>query len=456
MGPGQRSQEAGAKEGSRREFLRASGAAAAGSALAAMAIPPVYAAEDNTIRLALIGCGGRGSGAVANAMNAPGGPVKLWAMADLFEHRLKGACDHLGRRFGKRVEVPPERRFVGFDAYKKAIDCLRPGDIAIDGGYTAWRVVHLDYAVKKGVHFFMEKPFAVDPPAVRRLIKAGEAAEKKNLKIGAGLMCRHSKARQEMIKRIRDGAMGQIIYIRAYRMHGGRRLGRRPANANELMWQISHRTSFLWASGSLFDELNIHQIDEICWLKDSWPVSAHGVGGRAPNNNSVGQNLDTYSVEYAFADGTRATMVARYIPGCYNEFNTYVHGSKCGGHFSGPVHASNCYICKDQRISRDNVDWRAGREPYGPHQAEWNVLLEAIRNDKPHNETKRAAYSELTSIMGRAAVHMGKIITWDQAMASNFQFCANIDALDEKSPAPVKADAEGRYPVPIPGRWREI
>jgi len=109
MGPGQRSQEAGAKEGSRREFLRAGGAAAATSALAAMAIPPVYAAEDNTIRLALIGCGGRGSGAVANAMNAPGGPVKLWAMADLFEHRLKGACDHLGRRFGKRVEVPPER-----------------------------------------------------------------------------------------------------------------------------------------------------------------------------------------------------------------------------------------------------------------------------------------------------------------------------------------------------------
>jgi len=445
------------KQGSRREFLRWGGAVAAGTALTGGAMPKLYAGEDNTLRLALIGCGGRGGGAVVNAMRAPGGPVKLWAMADLFERRLTASHKNFGKKYADKTDVPPERRFVGFDAYKKAIDCLRPGDIALLTGYTAWRVVHLDYAVAKGVHVFMEKPFAADPPAVRRMIKAGEAADKKGLKIGAGVMCRHSQARQELIKRIRDGELGQILLSRAYRMHGGRGLGRRPARAtNELMWQIGRRTAFLWASGSLFDELTIHQIDEVCWIKDAWPVAAHGVGGRTAKNQSAGQNLDSYGIEYTFADGTKSAVVARYIRGCYNNFATYVHGTKCAAQFSGNVHAPTVITYKDQRMERDKIVWKAGREPCGPHQAEWNVLLDAIRNDKPHNEAKRAAYSELTQIMGRAAVHMGKIITWDQAMASNFQFCPNIDALNENSPAPVKADAQGRYPVPIPGAWTEI
>lgn len=443
-------------ESSRREFLSLGGKVAAASALAGVALPPVHAGEDNTLRLALIGCGGRGGGAAANAFNAPGGPVKLWAMADIFKHRLDSSINHLGKAYADKVDVPAERRFVGFDAYKKAMDCLRPGDIALLTGYAAWRVTQLKYAVSKGLHVFMEKPFAVDPPAVRRMLAAGEAAEKKNLKVAAGVMCRHSQARQELIARIRDGALGEIILSRAYRMHGGGRLGRRPADQNELLWQIAHRTEFLWASGSLFDELTIHQIDEVCWLKDAWPIEAHGIGGRAPGNNSVGQNLDTYAIEYTFADGTKSNVVARYVNGCHTDFATYVHGTKCAAQFSGNVHAPTVLTYKDQRMTRDNIAWRAGKEPHGPHQAQWNVLLDAVRNDKVLNETRRAAYSQLASIMGRAAVHMGKIITWDQAMASKFQFYANIDTLTESSPAPVQADAEGRYPVPIPGTWTEI
>ena len=443
---------------SRREFLDWSGKVAAGSALAGVAAARVHAAEDNTIRLALIGCGGRGSGAVGNAMSAPGGPVKLVAMADVFENRLKSSHKTLSKQFGDRVDVPPERQFVGFDGYRKAIDCLRPGDIALITSYTAFRPVHLDYAVEKGMHVFMEKPFAVDPVAVRRLIKASEAADKKNLKIAAGLMCRHSQARQELIKRIRDGRMGDIQLVRAYRMGGNHRAAPRKPDENELLWQIGRggRVSFLWISGGLFGELTIHQIDEICWIKDAWPVEAHGVGGRAADNKSVGQIFDSYSIEYTFADGTKALAVARYSSNCYNDFATYVHGTKCGAQFSGNIHAPTVHTYKDQRMTRENIDWEAGKEPCGPHQAEWNVLLDAIRNDRPHNETRRAALANLTEIMGRAAVHSGKIITWDEALASNFQFYDGIDTLSYDSPAPVQADASGQYPVPIPGRWTEI
>ena len=450
------SSQAEPRRPSRRKFLGMGGSAAAAAALAGVAIPPVHAAEDNTIRLALIGCGGRGSGAAVNAYEAPGGPVKLVAMADVFDHRLASAHRNLKRRYGERMDVPPERRFIGFDAYRKAIDCLRPGDVALLTGYAGWRPVQLEYAVKKGVNVFMEKSFACDPPGARRVIQAGEAAAKKNLKIAAGLMCRHSPNRQELIKRIRDGALGTIQLIRAYRMQPVGPMGRKPAKESELLWQIRNFTRFLWVSGGLFAEMDIHQIDEICWIKGACPVVAHGVGGRAANSTDCSQNLDSFSAEWTFADGTKATDVVRYLRNCHNEFATYIHGTKCAAQFSGSVHAGTVRIYKDQRIARDNVAWQAPKERFSPWQAEWNVLLDAIRNDRPHNEARRAAESNLVDIMGRAAIHSGKVITWDQAMASKFQFCPNIDTLDYDTAPPVRPDARGRYPVPVPGVWSEI
>lgn len=444
------------KNSSRREFLRWSGKLAVSSSLVGVAIPHVHAAEDNTIRLALVGCGGRGGGAVGDAMRAPGGPVKLVAMADLLENRLTGCHKALTKRFGDRIDVPTERRFVGFDAYRNAIDCLRPGDIAMLTGYTVWRPVHLDYAVDKGVHVFMEKPFAADSVGCRRVIQAGERAKQKNLKIAAGLMCRHSQARQELIQRIRDEQLGQIQLIRAYRMEPVWPLEPRAANENELLWQIRNRIHFLWLSGSLFGEHMIHQVDEVCWIKDAWPTTAHGIAGRIPNNVDCGQNLDAYSVEYTFADGTKADVVARHLPNCHNAFATYVHGAKCAAQFSGNIHAATVHTYKDQRIARDQIVWRAAKEPCSPWQAEWNVLLDAIRNDRPHNEAERAAYANLAFNLGRAAAHTGKVVTWDEALASNFEYFSGIDELDENSPAPVQADAQGRYPAPVPGNCTDI
>ncbi len=440
----------------RREFLKRTGRLAASSALVGAAFPHVHAAENNTIQLALIGCGGRGCGAVADACESPQGPVKLVAMADLFEKRLASACANLQEKFGARVEVPRARQFVGFDAYRKAIDCLRPGDVAMLTGYAGFRPAQLEYAVEKGVNVFMEKSFASDPPGVRRIIKAAELADQKNLKIAAGLMCRHAQSRKELIQRIHDGELGDVQLIRAYRMQPVAALPKCPPGENELHWQIRHFTHFYWVSGGLFAEMDIHQIDEICWIKNGYPVAAHGVGGRAANSADCGQNLDSLSVEWTFADGTKATDVARWLPNCHNECMTYVHGTRCAAQFPGSAHAGPVLIHKDQRIASDNIAWRAKPDQYSAWQAEWNVLLQSIRENRPHNEARRAALSNLADIMGRAAVHSGKIITWEEALASNFQFCPNIESLTDDSPPPVRADAQGRYPVPVPGSWVEI
>jgi predicted dehydrogenase len=252
--------------------------------------------------------------------------------------------------------------------------------------------------------------------------------------------------------------MGDIQLIRAYRMDSGYRMGPRNPNEkeSEILWQIRRPYQFLWASSGIFIELMIHQIDECCWLKDAWPVEAHGVGGRGPDSTDCSQNFDTYSIEYTFADGAKALITGRYIPKCFNDFATFAHGTKCAAQFSGNIHAPTVQMYQDQRITADNVAWKPDTERVNPWQAEWNVLLDAIRNDRKHNETKRAACSNLAAIMGRAAVHTGQIIKWDDALASDFKFCPNVDALDADSPAPVRADANGRYPAPIPGNWTEI
>ena len=442
---------------SRREFLAQTGKVAAGTALAGTVIPSVHAGEDNTIKLALIGCGGRGSGAVGNAMNSANGPVKLYAMADVVQDRLDIAHKNLSKKHGKRVDVPKERQFIGFDAYKKAIDCLGPNDVAMLTNFAYFRPSQLEYAVKKGVNVFMEKSFAPDAPGLRRLIRAGEEAKKKNLKIAAGLQCRHSVNRQELINRIRDGELGELQLIRAYRMHRVGQMGKKPDNYNELLWQIRNFVRFFWVSGGLFAEMDIHQIDEICWLKGAMPATAHGIGGRAANNTDHGQGFDSFSIEWTFPDGTKAYDGVRWLGGhCHSEFATYAHGTKCAAQFSGNIHKGTTRIYKDQRINDGNIVWEAPEEKYNPWDAEWNVLLDSIRNDKPQNEAERAALSNFADLMGRAAVHSGKIITWDEMYNSKFQFVKDIDSLDYDSEPPVKADANGYYPVPIPGEWSEI
>jgi predicted dehydrogenase len=448
----------GPSNSTRRQFLAQGGALAAGATLLGGTVPAVHAGEDNTIRLALIGCGGRGTGAVADALNVPdSGPVKLYAMADLDEGKLNSKRSALEDKFGDRIDVPPERRFLGFDAYRKAIDVLRPGDVAMCTTRAYIRPVHVEYAVQRGINVFMEKPFAPDPGGLKRLLRAGELAEKKNVKIAAGLQCRHSPARQALIDRIRSGDMGDITLVRANRLGGGGWLSPQGDKSNNLMDQLQFgRIHLYWlGSGHMVDYL-IHQIDEVCWIKDAWPVEVHGMGGRVPNSTDCGQNIDVYSMEYTFADGTKAFCGFRRIPKTRSDFTTFIHGTKRAAQFSGRVHAATVHMFKDQRIGDDHIAWTPTKDAYRPWQYEWNNFIASIRADRPHNEAKRAVYSDFATIMGRAACHIGQTIKWDDMMQSDFQFCDYLDKLTPNSPVPVRADETGQFPVPIPGQWKEF
>ena len=218
-------------------------------------------------------------------------------------------------------------------------------------------------------------------------------------------------------------------------------MGPKPPEENELLWQFRNFFRFYWVSGGLFAEMDIHQIDEICWLKDALPVQAHGIGGRVVDSTDCSQNLDSFAIEWTFADGTKATDVVRYVSDCHNDFATYVHGTKCAAQFSGMTHAGDVQRYRDQRIAKDNIAWKAPDEQLTAWQAEWAALFNAIRQDQPHNEARRAAESNLVDMMGRAAVHSGQIVTWDEVMASNFQFCPDIDQMNYDTPPPVLADA---------------
>ena len=442
---------------SRRKFIKDTGKITVTSAVASQLIPNVYAAENNTIKVALVGCGGRGSGAASNAMSVKNGPVKLVAMADVFEERLNSSYKNLKKIHSEQMDVPEDRKFIGFDAYKHAIDCLSPGDVVIFATPPAFRWVHFTYAIEKGINVFMEKPVTVDGPTTRRMLKLAEDSIQKNLKVGVGLMCRHCAARWELLDRIQDGQIGDIITLRAYRLHGPIGYfasGPKPDDISELLYQVKRFHSFLWAGGGNFSDFYIHHIDECCWMKGSWPVKAQALGGRHYRGDSIDQNFDNYSVEYTFADGAKLFLYGRCMEGCHDEFASYAHGSKGSAVISQGGHSpAHCRINSGQNFDKNNdIVWRFPEPEPNPYQLEWDHLIEAIREDKPYNEVKRGAEASLVTSMGRMAAHTGRIITYDEIMNCEHEFGPGIDNLTMDSAAPLKAGPDGKYPVPQPGK----
>jgi len=438
----------------RRDFLKFSGSIAAASALAGVSVNRCYAAENATIRLALVGCGGRGTGAVADAFSTKGGPVKLYAMADLFENRLKSSLSNLKNSYKGNVDVPSERQFIGFDGYKKAIDCLGPGDVVLLTTHAAFRPLQFEYAVKKGVNVFAEKSFATDAPAVRRWLKAAELSEKKNLKVGVGFMWRHSKARQEVIRRIHDGAIGDVHTMRIYRVHGPVQCPPLPKNTNELVFQLQHPNSFTWVSSGFFIDWHCHNIDVACWVKGAWPVSAQGMGGRC--YEEAGSQFDHYTVEYTFADGTKLLAFSRHMNNCWSTYSDYAHGSKGSAVIMATLGDPKPKIYKSHNMVKEELIWEFGQPDPNPYHTEWQVLVDAIRQNQPHNEARRAGEAEVVALMGRMATHTGQYITWEQALNSDFQFVKDIDNMTFDTPAPITAGPDGIYAAPQPGITKEV
>lgn len=448
---------------SRRQFIGNSGRVASVGALAGLTLPIVHGKSSDVTKLALVGCGGRGTGAASNALSVSqaNGPTKLVAMADVNQGKLDRSYNGLANKYKEKVDVPEERRFIGFNGYEKAMDVLDPGDVVIFTSPCAFRWVHFQYAIKRGLNVFMEKPVTPDGFSSRKMLELNEEAKKINLKVGVGLMCRHSQARRELKNRIEDGALGEILNMRAYRMQGAIAScfsNKKPANEDELTFQIKNFHSFLWLSGGSFSDFFIHNIDECCWMKGMWPVKCQAQGGRHFRGDKIDQNFDNYTVEYTFPDETKLYFHGRNMPGCYQDFSSQAHGTRGFASISGPGgHRSQASIHKGQSVDSE-IAWMFGQKDgarptreTNPYQDEWERLMQAIKNDNPYNEVERGVQASVVTSMGRMAAHIGSEVTYNQMLNSDHVFGPGVENLAMNSPSPLPANADGTYPTPQPG-----
>ncbi len=428
-----------AQGGSRRDFLKSSSAAAVGAGLASLAtLPGAYAAADDTIKVGLVGCGGRGSGAAVQALKTKGN-VKLVAMGDAFADRLEGSLGSIRKQFEgqpDRVAFDSDHKFVGFDAYQKVI--ASGVDLVILATPPGFRPIHFEAAVKAGKHVFMEKPVAVDGPGVRMVVAAAEEAKAKNLAVGVGLQRHHQFQYIETIKRLKDGAIGDIHTARAYWNMGELWVKARQPGMTEMEYQMRNWYHFNWLCGDHIVEQHIHNLDVINWVKDAYPVRAWGMGCQAVRKGKeFGEIYDHHAVEFEYADGTRMFSQCRQIPGCWNSVSEHVRGTHGEADISG------------NRIEGKDGKWKYKGETPDPYQQEHDDLFASIREGKPLNEGLMGAYSTMTSIMGRMATYSGKEVTWEKAL--NSQLSLMPKDFDFKANPPVMPGPDGVYPVAVPG-----
>lgn len=434
---------------SRRSFFKDSSLLLAGSAVGCglSVAQAANAVGSDTIKIGLVGCGGRGTSAADQALSTNGalststnGGVVLSAMADVFEHSLQSAFRSLK---GKHPQSVEPQRFRGLDAYAELL--ATDVDLVILATPPGFRPLHFERAVQAGKHVFMEKPVAVDAPGVRRVLAAGELAQSKGLAVQVGLQRRHEVRYRECIARLHEGAIGDPIFARAYWNAAGVWNRPRRKDQSELEYQLSNWYYFNWLSGDHIAEQHVHNLDVINWVMKGHPVEAQGQGGREVRKGAAaGQIFDHHMVEFTYGDGAKMLSQCRHIAGCWADVGEHVHGTE--GYCD--VSAATIFDRKGKLVWRSDAKEVSGRG----WQQEQNDLIAALRRGERPNETKYAAESTMTAIMGRLATYGGKVVSWDQAFKSQISL-ADVDALHSLSDtAPTLPNASGEYEVAIPGK----
>ena len=430
----------------RREFLKASAFVAGGVMMSGYSWAGTNSSVDDTIKIALIGCGDRGTGAAFQALSTKNN-IKLVAMADAFQDRLDSSYKLLVEKFGAKIDVPKHRQFVGFDAYAKAIALA---DVVLLVTPPGFRPMHFEEAVKQGKHVFMEKPVAVDSPGIRKVLVAAEIAKQKKLNVVVGLQRRYQTNYRETLKRIEDGAIGDIVSGQVYWNSGGVWVKPRTANQTEMEHQMRNWYYFNWLCGDHIVEQHVHNIDIANWVKNAYPVSVQGTGSRAwRTGKDYGEIYDNHAVELTYADGSVIYSQCRHFEGTSNRVDETFQGTKGRVYLS----ANNSGILWDKNGKEIyNHDRKANANPY---QTEHDELFAAIaKSEYKFWDAERAAKSCFTAIAGRYATYSGQVIKWDDALkAENSLFPDKLawDALPKSLP-----DANGLYTIAMPGKTKVL
>jgi myo-inositol 2-dehydrogenase/D-chiro-inositol 1-dehydrogenase len=433
------------KTPSRRDFLRTGIAAGAGLALSARSYGQAATTGGDTVKIGLIGCGGRGSGAAGQALSSGNYNFKLWAMADAHEDRLESAYKNLAAKSKDQFQVE-DRKFVGLDAYEKV---LKECDLVILATPPGFRPYHFEAAINAGKHVFMEKPVAVDAPGVRKVLEMAKVADEKGLKVVAGLQRRYQNCYLEALKQVKENnIIGDIVGGQVYWDSAGVWVKEREAGQTELQYQLRNWYYFNWLCGDHINEQHIHNIDVANWFIGSTPVSAQGMGGRqVRTGKEFGEIYDHHYVEYTYANGVRINSQCRHQKGCINPVREELTGTK------GILYLDNggkCYAVD----YKGNSLWRyrpagADRKDPDPYQIEHNELQDAILNGKKKNDAVYVAESTMTAVLGRMATYSGKEVLYKDALASQIQLMPNKVTWETVPPS--APDKDGFYPIAIPG-----
>ncbi len=423
----------------RRDFLKRSTVAASAAVVGVQNIAThAHAAGSDVIRVGMIGCGGRNTGAAVQALSADPG-ARLVAMCDILMDRVKTRREAIKGRMKDQVTVEDDHCFAGFDGYKHVIEA---SDVVLIANAAKFHPFHAMSALQAGKHVFVEKPHGIDPAGIKLMQRAAEVAQEKGLCLVSGLQSRYHTGYVETVQRIYDGAIGDIISIEENFLRAPYVVIDRAPGLSELEWQCSTQYHFRWLSGDDVPQSLVHNLDRASWvLHDTAPIKCHGLAGRSSMTDPIyGDVFDHHSVVYEFANGTRVYAFCRTTEGCYNETSSMIFGSK------GKASILACQIWGEN-------EWR-WEDACDPYQIEHDVLFKAIRSGEPVNNGDYMARSTMIGVMGQISCYTGEEITWERVNASDFFYPPSPDECHDGMPPPVVPDANGTYPVPKPGVTR--